>query len=113
MQAASSDPGDLIAHGKMHVVQYTMPPEVIGENAQVGELLFGAFINCEAVNMPVVAAQTLIPRVYSLTIGGSVFRIYLSETTPADLVELFETMLLHFSTDNGTLCCFCLAITCP
>lgn len=77
-----------------------MPPDkgVVGSPQQP---LYGAFINCEAVNIPVVSAKTLSNRVYSLTIGGSVFRIYLSESTPADLVQLFETIMMHFSTDNN------------
>jgi hypothetical protein len=74
---------------------------LLDENGTKKGSSFAAFLNCDSVNVPIVGSRKLAPRVFSIPIGGTVFRVYLPDATPDDLVEVFEVVLRHFATGES------------
>jgi hypothetical protein len=97
-QDPANETGEKLAFGKLHVIQYQM---LLDENGTKKGSSFAAFLNCDSVNVPIVGSRKLAPRVFSIPIGGTVFRVYLPDATPDDLVEVFEVVLRHFATGES------------
>lgn len=107
-----TDSGEKIAEGKLYVIQYKMPNTEKGTTLTTSTATatatdsindYGAFLNCDSLNLPIVSAQWFGPKAFRINLGGSVFRIYLDDSSSDDLTESFAAILHHYSVKHGML----------